>query len=104
MITNPQAVKHCNEKVRPVADLIERTRRTCEQFLIDITTEFEANTSGDDPSTVVDDGASVDGRSVITKQNVSEVKFVAEQIVAAATQDDRATLIANVSVNGQPLF
>lgn len=103
-ITNPQAVKFCNEKLRPLADLIERTRRTCEQFLIDITTEFEAHVSGNANGDVILDGAALDGRSVITKANVAEVKFVAEQMAAAANADDRESLIANVSVNGVPLY
>jgi hypothetical protein len=106
-ITNPQAVKFCNEKLRVLSDLIEKTRRTAEQFAIDIVTEFEANTSGNANGDVIVDnpnGAGSDGRSVITKQNVLEVKFVAEQMVAALTQDDREALVANVSVNGQPAF
>ena len=103
-ITNPQAVAFCNQKLRPLADLIEKVRRTAEQFAIDVATEFEANTGGNANSDVIIDGAAVDGRSVITKQNVLEVKFVAEQMVAALTQDDREALIAAVSVNGQPIF
>lgn len=103
-ITNPQAVDFCNEKLRVLADLIERARRTSEQFLIDITTEFEAHTGGNANEDVIIDGAAQDGRSVITKQRVAEVKFVAEQLVTCLNTDDRETLIANVSVNGQPLF
>lgn len=103
-ITNPQAVRFCNEKLRPLADLIEKVRRTAEQFAIDITTEFEAHTSGNANGDAIVDGSASDGRQPITKGNVLEVKFVAEQMVAALTQDDREQLIANVSVNGQPLY
>ncbi len=103
-ITNPQAVNFCNNKARRLADLIEKARRTAEQFLIDITTEFEANVGGNANEDVIIDGAATDGRQVITKQNIAEVKYVAEQLVACLNQDDRETLIANVSVNGDPLF
>lgn len=103
-ITHPEAVRFCNEKLRVLADLIEKTRRTAEQFAIDVVSEFEAHTSGNANSDVVVDGAATDGRSTITKQNVLEVKFVAEQMTAAANQDDREALIAAVSVNGQPSF
>ncbi len=103
-ITNPQAVHFCNEKLRPMADLVEKVRRTGEQFLIDITTEFENNTGGNVDGDVVIDGAATDGRSVITKLNVAQVKFVVEQMVTTLNTDDRETLIANVSVNGTPLF
>lgn len=102
-ITNEEAVRFCNEKARTLADLIEKTRRTAEQFAIDIVTEFEAHTSGNaNGDTIL--GASTGGRSLLTKQHVLELKFVAEQAVAALTQDDREQLIANVSVNGQPIY
>lgn len=107
-ITNPQVVKFCNEKARLLADLIEKTRRTAEQFAIDVVGEFEAivgasgqgNANGD---TIID-GAARDGRSIITKGDILGLKFVAEQIVAAANADDREALVAKVSVNGQPAF
>ena len=103
-ITNPQAVKFCNEKVRILSDLIEKTRRTAEQFAIDVVTEFEANTGGNANGDTVTDGAAEDGRSIITKLSVANVKFVAEQLVTCLNTDDRETLIAAVSVNGQPSF
>lgn len=103
-ITNVQAIKFCNEKARTLADLIERTRRTAEQFMIDITTEFEANVSGNDNADVMIDGAAQDGRSIITKGDVLGLKFVAEQAIATLNQDDRETLVSKVSVNGTPIF
>lgn len=103
-ITDPRAVKFCNEKVRILADLIEKTRRTAEQFAIDVVTEFEAHTGGNVNGDAVSDGAPGDGRSVITKQSVAEIKYVAEQLVACLNQDDRESIVAAVSVNGQPAF
>ena len=103
-ITNPEVVRFCSEKARALADLIERTRRTAEQFAIDVVTEFEGNTSGNVNGDVIVDGAALDGRSVITKGDILGLKFVAEQIAAAANLDDREALVAKVSVNGQPAF
>lgn len=103
-ITNPQAVAFCNNKARRLADLIESCRRTCEQFAIDIAAEFEANTGGNADGDTVSDGAATDGRQVITKLNIAGLKFVAAALATSLNTDDRATLVANVSVNGAPLF
>jgi hypothetical protein len=103
-IVNAQAVRFCNEKARPLADLIEKTRRTAEQFALDIVTEFEANTSGNANGDTIIDGAATDGRQVIDKGDILGLKFVAEQMVAALTQDDREALVAAVSVNGTPIY
>lgn len=103
-ITNPEAVKFCNEKARILADLIEKTRRTAEQFAIDIVQEFESNTSGNANEDIIVDGAETNGNGVITKGDILGLKFVAEQLVTALTADDREALVANVSVNGTPAF
>lgn len=103
-ITNVQAIKFCNEKARVLADLIEKTRRTAEQFAIDITTEFENNVSGNANGDIIIDGAATDGRNIITKNDVLGLKYVAEQAVIALNTDDRETLVAKVSVNGQPAY
>lgn len=103
-IINVQAVKFSNEKARTLADLIEKTRRTAEQFAIDITTEFEAQVSGNDNADVIIDGAATDGRSIITKGDILGLKYVAEQAVIALNLDDRETLVAKVSVQGAPLY
>lgn len=103
-IIDPAVRKFANEKLRVMADMVEQTRRTGEQFLIDVAAEFESLTSGNASGDVIVDGAATDGRSIITKQSVGEVKYVVEQLVACLNQDDRETLIANVSVNGTPRF
>lgn len=104
VITNPQAVRFCNEKARVLADHIEKTRRMAEQFAIDIVTEFEAHTGGNANGDVVADGADVDGRGEITKLDVGALKYVAEQLVTCLTADDREALVSAVAVNGTPLF
>ena len=103
-ITSPIVKKFANEKLRIMADMVEEVRRTGEQFLIDVVTEAENIIAGNDPGDIIVDGAETDGRSIITKQSVGEVKYVVEQLVACLNQDDRESLIANVSVNGAPRF
>lgn len=102
-ITRPQAVKFANEKARVFADLVERTRRTAQQFLVDVVA-FESGTAGNADADVINDGSDVDGRNRVTKGNVAQLKFVAEQLVAALTIDDRQQIVARWSVNGQPVF
>lgn len=102
-ITNPAVVRNWNEQGRPMADLIEKVRRTGEQYLINIAPN-EAAIAGNANGDVIVDGSETDGRSICAKQNFLELKYVVEQLVTCLNQDDRATLIANVSVNGVPLF
>lgn len=102
-ITNPQVVKFCNEKVRTAADLIEKTRRTCEQLLVDLVgVETLVQAAADKDQ--IDDGSKTDGRKVIAKENIAQLKFVVEQLVACLNTDDRAQIVARWSVNGQPIF
>ena len=105
LITNPQVRAFSNEKARLIADLIEKCRRTCEQFLIDIV-EIENNAafSGAQNADTIDDGADVDGRQVVTKLDLLGLKFVAEKMAEAANVDDRETIVSKYSVNVTPLF
>lgn len=103
-IVNATAVKFCNEKARVLADLIEKTRRTAEQFALDIVVEFENLTGGNSGGDLIVDGSATDGRQPITKDSIAALKFVAEQLVVSLTTDDRADLVAGVSVNGQPSY
>lgn len=103
-ITNTQAVRFCNEKARVLADLVEKTRRTAQQFALDVVSEFEANVGGNAGGDLVVDGSATDGRQPVTKDSIAALKYVAEQLVTCLTTDDRAVLVANVSVNGQPAY
>ena len=106
-ITSPQVISLWNAHARPLADLIERCRRTCEAFVVDavaIEAVIGGSGAGNANGDVIVDGAATDGRSICTKQNFLELKFVAEQIAAAANQDDREQLIHNIVVNGAPLY
>ena len=103
-ITNPQAVKFCNEKARRLANAVETVRRTAEQFAVDITTEFEAHVGANDNGDVIVDGAGSDGGGVINKGDILALKYVCEQMVIALTANDAEAVVAKVSVNGEPLF
>lgn len=102
-ITDAQAVRFVNENARPMADLIEKVRRTAEQFAINVVA-FEAVTGGNANGDIVIDGAASDGRPIATKGKVAALKYVAEQLVACLNQDDREVLVHDLSINGQPIF
>ena len=103
-ITNPQAVKFSNEKARTLANHIASMDRTLTQFMLDVVTAFEANTGGNTNGEVIEDGATIDGRPVVTKVNVAELKFVVEQLQAAMATDDRRVIVNKWVNQGQPLY
>ena len=104
-ITNSQIVHFANEKCRILADLIEKTRRTAEQFALDVVAiEGLAAYTGAADADVIIDGSATDGRQTATKLSIGQLKYVAGQMVTALTTDDRAQLVANWSVNGTPAF
>ena len=105
-ITNAEAVRFANENCRVLADLIEQVDRTCQQFALNVATNWEdiaeviAAADGD----AIVDGAATDGRSPVTKLNVGQLKFVAAQVVACMATDDRRALVHNWVTNSTPRF
>lgn len=103
-ITNPQAVKFSNEKARTLANAIQTMDRTLSQFMLDVVTAFEANTGANADGEVIEDNATLDGRPVVTKVNVAELKFVVEQLQATMAVSDRRAVVNRFVNNGQPLY
>lgn len=104
-ITNPQIVHFANEKCRVMANLIESMRRTCEQFLVEVVAiEGLAAYSGAADGDTIIDGAETDGRKIVTKVKIAELKYVVGQLSAAANQDDREQLVGNWTTDGTPKF
>lgn len=112
-ITDPVAVKFANEQCRIMADLIETMDRTAQQFMQNIVgQQWEANpdvVAAQDADPINDGsqrslGANADGRKPVTKVNVAELKYVAEQILAAMAISDRRAVVNRWSVNASPRF
>lgn len=104
-ITNPQAVKHCNEHFRATADIANSAIRTIDEMLIQMTDFLsipEVSNAGNED--VIIDGAATDGRSLCTKQKVLELKFVCEQLQGCINTDNRRQLLAELAVNSAPRF
>lgn len=103
-ITNPQAVKFCNENARTIANLIGSMYRTLDQFALNVVRDFEENTSGNVDADPIIDGSDVDGRNPVTKVNVAELKFVCEQLKATLDTNTLIALVNNWATNTQPIY
>lgn len=105
-ITNPQAVKFCNEKCRTLADQIQRMDRTLSQFMLLVVRDWEsvAEVDAAQNTDLVVDGSATDGRPPVTRLNVGELKYVIEQLQACMNTDDRRAVVNKWAVNGQPIY
>ena len=99
-IETPQAVKFCNEKVRPFADRIAQLKQEAKQLQDEW---FALGGSDLVPNTTdtIADGAITDGRTIITGADVNNVINRAIEIVTDLEADGNAKLntILKVAVN-----
>jgi len=99
-ITNPEAVRFCNERVRVAADKLA----TAYLFAKAVSAEWYANNLGEllpvsaDP---VIDGSAADGRHPITGNDVSNLITRLSELVADYEANDNAKLntILGIAVN-----
>ena len=103
-ITNPEAVRFSNEKVRILADALESAYRTSKAAL----TEWYANNMGElfPAADTVVDGSATDGRHPLTGNDVANVINRAAEMVAdyEASSNAKLNTVLAVSVNGAPQF
>lgn len=109
-ITDPTAVKFCNERVRVLADVLGQSYWSAKAFLA------EWNSSNYGPSNLPDlipndtslvvDGSATDGRKQITGALVRGIVAQAQAIVDSYEANGGANLnsVALVYVNGQSRF
>jgi len=101
-ITNAQAVRFCNDKVRALADAAARYYYLADRFA----NEWSATNMGDlipnDPNEVVNDGSDIDGRSRITGRDVNNLKGHADLMVAdlKANNNLKLNILHRIEVNG----
>lgn len=109
-IVNAQAVKFCNQNARTIADLISKLDRTLPAFALNVVRDFEHQTNGNASEDRIIDGATTandineDGRTKVTKNNVAQLKFVCEQLLAVMNTSDYRALVNNWVTNGNPIF
>ena len=100
-ITNPEAVRFCNEKVRSLADLATRYHYAAQALL----NEWDAtDMAAKLPNTadVVIDGSATDGRSPITGAMVNGLHNHVEAMVAdlTANSNQKLNILLQIEVNG----
>lgn len=100
MITNPSAVKFCNERVRVLADQIARVHTTIGL----LAAEWEAKGLGDlipdDAKEIVEDGSSVDGRTPISGADVHQMLSLVKDLLAMGSgPNTRMPTVLKVAVN-----
>lgn len=104
-ITNPQAVKFCNEKVRVLADSLLQAIATARQFDSDYGA-ISGDTLFPNTSDLIADGSDVDGRSRVQAQVVRAIRTQAQDLLtwAATGNPTRETRLRSIAVNGQAKF
>ena len=102
-ITDPEAVRFCNEKVRILADIATRYYYAALAFGNEWAATGMASKIPNTTDVVVD-GSAEDGRSTITGANVVGLKNHAATMVAdlEATTNTKLNILLNIEVNGSP--
>jgi len=98
MITNPQAVTFCNQRVRAMADQLAQAYYAC----LALQNDWFAQGVGDvltNTSDVVDDGAAVDGRAQITGAAAVNVITRAMEFVTEMQAGGKLGTVLAVAVN-----
>ena len=100
-ITNPEAVRFSNEKIRTLADLATRYYYAAKS----VANEWGAtgmNTKIPSTSDLIADGSDVDGRSPITGANINGLIGHAEEMIAdlEANGNQRLNILLQIEVNG----
>lgn len=109
MITDPRVVRFANEKIRVTADTAASGYWTAKSLLTMWQTQGLAALIPND-STVIDDGALVDGRPVMTGALLWAQIHICQSIISSFEAVDPATgmspimAISAVAVNGQGKF
>jgi len=98
--TNVQAIRICNEKLRPLADRCGQFYNLCKALQAEAVAEGWTSMFPAD-GVVISDGADVDGRAIITNTDISQfITFIAAQITAyEASSNANRNLVLKIAVN-----
>ena len=102
-ITNPEAVRFCNERARVLADIATKYYYAAKAF----TNEWNATGMGTKiPNTadLIIDGSATDGRSSITGANVNGLKNHVGAMLTdlEASSNAKLNILLGIEVNGSP--
>jgi len=101
-ITDPQAVRFCNTRVRQAADRFGQLYNWCRSVRDEWTAQGMASLIPD-TAEAIDDNADVDGRPLITGADVHVIKDRVVELIALmeASSNEKLNEILRVAVNTQ---
>lgn len=100
--TNPQAIRICNDKIRPLADKLG--------YLYNLSKALQAEAQAEGwtslfpaDANIISDGADTDGRAVITNTDVNSFITVVGSLITFMEQNSNANrnLTLKIAVNPQ---
>lgn len=99
--TNPQAIRIANEKIRTLADRAGQFYNLCKAYQAEAQAEGWSALFTGGSANVINDGADLDGRAVITDADVTSfITFIGSQITAyEATSNANRNLVLKIAVN-----
>jgi hypothetical protein len=107
VITNAYAIRFCDERLRVVADQMATTYYSCKKLVQEYYANPELGTAFTDGiAEVVDDGATADGRPVITGNEALGIVTQAAAYVDLMEANGNSVLnvVLAMAVNGQAKF
>lgn len=104
-ITNVQAVKFSNERIRPMADLLYTNYLTCKSIVNQWNAQAVSSVITNTADNIVD-GSAQDGRSPITGAQATAIITRAQEVITDYEANTNAKLntVALVEVNGTARF
>jgi galactitol-specific phosphotransferase system IIB component len=102
VITNPQAVKYCNENIRVAADKLSQAY----YFAKATVDEWTAHNMGaliPVSSEEVEDGANVDGRPIITGNDVTVMLYALQDMITDYEASNKAKLNSILKIAPNPI-
>jgi hypothetical protein len=100
-IDNPQAVKFSNEKIRVAADKLSHVY----YFAKAIVDEWLANNMGEKipvSNDVIDDGSTIDGRPVITGNDVTCMIYILQDLIVEFEESNKTKLNSILKIAPNP--
>ena len=103
-ITNPEAVRFCNENVRTLADIATRYYYAARAFQNEWVAAGMASKIPNDGGETVVDGSATDGRTPITGQNVNQLQSHINDMLGdlEASSNTKLNILLQIEVNGSP--
>jgi len=103
-ITDPTAIGFVDEKIRPLADMMARIYYTGKAIIDEYNTRGGTSFITNDPLAVVQDGADLDSRPVITGADVVNFGIVMSALLADWEATNNAKLKDIMTIANRPII